>query len=190
MENMNQDVNFTMNSNPNVYSNPENRSANQPVNRPMQEPKKKKKSGGFKKVVALILSGILLGSVAGVTLYGVNALATYIDPVGKIFSTVGITDEKKMDNKVEDGMEIDKQTIPTIQSTQTHKVDTVTDVSEIAKDVMPSLVSIVNEYTAVQDFGYFGSYEQSYKASGSGIIVGQNDTELLMVTNYHVVEAV
>lgn len=189
MENMNQDVNFTMNSNPNVYSNPENRSANQPVNQPMQEPKKKKKSGGFKKVVALILSGILLGSVAGVTLYGVNALATYIDPVGKIFAAAGIIDEKVTDKMVGDEKEEDKPAISTIQTTETHKVDTVTDVSEIAKDVMPSLVSIVNEYTAVQDFGYFGSYEQSYKASGSGIIVGQNDTELLMVTNYHVVEA-
>ena len=176
MENMNQDVNFTMNSNPNVYSNPENRSANQPVNQPMPGPKKKKKSGGFKKVVALILSGILLGSVAGVTLYGVNALATYIDPVGKIFAAAGIIDEKVTDKMVGDEKEEDKPAISTIQTTETHKVDTVTDVSEIAKDVMPSLVSIVNEYTAVQDFGYFGSYEQSYKASGSGIIVGQNDT--------------
>ena len=40
----------------------------------------------------------------------------------------------------------------------------------------------------MQNFGYFGSYEQTYNASGSGIIVGKNDTELLLVTNYHVVE--
>ena len=184
MENMNQDVNFTMYSNPNVYSNPENRSANQP----MSGPKKKKKSGVFKKVVALVLSGVLLGTVAGVTLYGVNALATYIDPVEKIFLAAGIIDEKVTDKMVGDEKEEDKPSISTIQTTENHKVNTVTDVSEIAKDVMPSLVSIVNEYTAVQDFGYFGSYEQTYKASGSGIIVGQNDTELLLVTNYHVVE--
>ena len=183
MENMNQNVNFTMNSNPNVYSNPENGSVNQPIS----GSKKKKKSGIFKKVVALILSGVLLGSVAGVTLYGINALATYIDPVGKIFTAAGIIDEKVTDKITEDEEE-DKPTISTIQTTETHKVYTVTDVSEIAKDVMPSLVSIVNEYTAVQDFGYFGSYEQTYNASGSGIIVGQNDTELLLVTNYHVVE--
>ena len=64
MENMNQDVNFTM------YSNPENKSVNQTANQPISGPKKKKNSGVFKKVVALVLSGVLLGTVAGVTLYG------------------------------------------------------------------------------------------------------------------------
>ena len=179
MENMNQDVNFIMNSNPNVYSNPENQTVNQSVSKSV----KKKKSGGFKKVVAIILSGVLLGAVAGVTLYGTNAVATYIDPVGKIFAAMGIIDEK-----VTDKIEEDEETISTIQTTETHKINTVTDVSEIAKNVMPSLVSIINEYTAIQNFGYFGSYEQTYNASGSGIIVGKNDTELLIVTNYHVVE--
>ena len=143
----------------------------------------------FAKIMALILSGALLGTVAGVTLYGVNAIANYVDPVGKLFKAVGMIDENVRENLPEkESSKKDKDSLPAIQNTETYQVTTVTDISEIAKEVMPALVSIVNEYTATQNFGYFGSYEQTYNASGSGIIVGQNDTELLLVTNYHVVE--
>ena len=183
MENMNGNVNFTMNSNPNMYNNPVNR----PVNPQMQKPVKKKKSGGFKKVMALILSGVLLGSVAGVTFYGTNAIANYVDPIAKVLAAAGLLEEELTDKILESGPQKEEGSVPTLQ-TNTPAITTVTDISEIAKKVMPSLVSIVNEYTATQDFGYFGSYEQSYKASGSGIIVGMSESELLMVTNYHLVE--
>ena len=73
----------------------------------------------------------------------------------------------------------------------------VTDVSVIVEQAMPSVVSITS--TAVyqsRDFGYdwfFGGAPegQTYEvpSSGSGIIIGENDTELLIVTNNHVVEA-
>lgn len=142
---------------------------------------------GFKKVAALILSGLLIGSVAGVTFYGTTAIVNYIDPFAKVLAAFGVMDEDIADKISENAAEEGAETVPTLQ-TGTQGVTTVTDISEIAKEVMPSLVSIVNEYTATQNFGYFGSYEQTYKASGSGIIVGQSDTELLLVTNYHVVE--
>jgi len=64
----------------------------------------------------------------------------------------------------------------------------VTDVSMVAKNVMPSVVSIIN--LSVQEVQYFffgGSVQQEYKSSGSGVIIGQNDTELLIATNNHVV---
>lgn len=185
MENMNGNVNFTMNSDVNAYTNP----VNQSVNREVSKPVKKKKKGVFKKVMALILSGVLLGSVAGVTFYGTTAIANHIDPFAKVLAALGVIDEEVSDKISENpGKENEGLgTVPTLQ-TGVQGITTVTDISEIAKNVMPSLVSIVNEYTATQDFGYFGSYEQTYKASGSGIIVGQSDTELLLVTNYHVVE--
>ena len=189
MENMNGNVNFVMNSDTGTYTNPVNQPIDEPVNKEIQKPVKKKKKGTFKKVMALILSGVLLGSVAGVTFYGTTAIANHIDPFAKVLSAMGVLDEDVSDAISEtvskDGDKIG--TVPTLQ-TGVQQVTTVTDISEIAKDVMPSLVSIVNEYTATQDFGYFGSYEQTYKASGSGIIVGQSETELLLVTNYHVVE--
>lgn len=189
MENMNENVNFIMNSDTNVYTDPVNQPVNEPINREVPKPVKKKKKGGFKKVMALILSGVLLGSVAGVTFYGTTAIANHIDPLAKVLAAVGVVDEDVAD-KIFENASKEKEEIETVPTLQTgvQQITTVTDISEIAKDVMPSLVSIVNEYTATQNFGYFGSYEQTYKASGSGIIVGQNDTELLLVTNYHVVE--
>ena len=69
----------------------------------------------------------------------------------------------------------------------TTPVSTVTDVSSIAEKAMPSLVAI-NDTMTVEQNNFFGM-PQTYQAqsSGSGIIVGQNDTELLIATNNHVV---
>ena len=63
----------------------------------------------------------------------------------------------------------------------------VMDVSGVASKVMPAIVSINNTYT--QTMSYFGQTLRSEStAAGSGIIVGENDEELLIVSNYHVVE--
>ena len=60
-------------------------------------------------------------------------------------------------------------------------------VSAIAEACMPSVVAITNR--SVSDvITFFGRYSQESTSSGSGIIVGKNDTELLIVTNYHVVD--
>ena len=164
---------------------------NQMMQEMIPQDKKKKKKGGFKKFMALVLSGVLIGSVAGVTFYGATFAAKHFDPLGKAFLAIGILDEEDLiDEKNETGEVIidSTDTVPALQTSDTQTVTTVTDISGIAEKVMPALVSIVNEYTATQNFGYFGSYEQTYNASGSGIIVGQSETELLLVTNYHVVE--
>lgn len=64
----------------------------------------------------------------------------------------------------------------------------VTDVTDVVYKVMPACVSITNNFTQqVQDF-WGQTYSQDEEASGSGIIIGQNDTELLIVTNNHVVD--
>lgn len=164
---------------------------NQIMYETISENKKKKKKGGFKKFITLVLSGILIGSVAGVTFYGATFAAKHFDPLGKALLAIGILDEEDLIdvNEEQENSTIDStDTLPALQTSNTQTVTTVTDISWIAEEVMPALVSIVNEYTATQDFGYFGSYEQTYNASGSGIIVGQSETELLLVTNYHVVE--
>lgn len=170
-----------------------NENMNQTTNRDMGEVlpdrrnKETKKNGGFQKFVLIALSGVLLGSVAGVTFYGATSAAKYLDPVGKVMMTLGISDEDDFENLGEEQIGV-TDIISALQTTDTGVVTTVTDISGIAEEVMPALVSIVNEFTATQNLGYFGSYQQTYKASGSGIIVGQSDTELLLVTNYHVVE--
>lgn len=78
---------------------------------------------------------------------------------------------------------------------------TITGVSDVAAEVMPAVVSITNKSVQeVRDlFGMYGMYgfglrdrDRTYtyesESVGSGIIIGQNDAELLIATNYHVVE--
>ena len=142
----------------------------------------------LKKIGILILSGLLLGSVAGASMYGSYVIIDHIDPIAQTLKMVGLLDEDMVNKLTGITDSENADTIPALQTTETPLITTVTDISSIAKDVMPSLVSIVNEYTAVENYGYFGSYEQTYSASGSGIIVAKSDTELLLVTNYHVVE--
>lgn len=65
----------------------------------------------------------------------------------------------------------------------------MTDVSDIVSNVMPSIVSITSE-TLVSSGrfgpGFWGD-EQYVSGAGSGIIIGKNDEELLILTNNHVV---
>lgn len=62
------------------------------------------------------------------------------------------------------------------------------DVSDVVTEVMPAMVSIVNKYTTTTRDFWGQSYEKDAAASGSGIIVAENDNELLIVSNNHVVE--
>lgn len=80
--------------------------------------------------------------------------------------------------------------------TQTEKLQSngvyITDVSEVVEEVMPSIVSITSK-TLVSSGQYgpsfFGYGENRYaEGAGSGIIISQTDTELLILTNNHVVE--
>lgn len=81
----------------------------------------------------------------------------------------------------------------TTESTQSAQLATnvtyvESDVSNVVEKVMPAMVSIVNNFTETANV--FGQqYTQEEAASGSGIIVGKTDDELLIVSNNHVVES-
>ena len=60
------------------------------------------------------------------------------------------------------------------------------NVELIASNCLPSVVSITNKGVS-EVRTMFGNYQQEYESSGSGIIIGENDTELLIVTNNHVI---
>jgi len=139
------------------------------------EPKKPKKKGRFfKKVVTLVLSGILFGSAAGGTMVGINLLAqpgTGLEeqPAASLGST---------------------EVLGEATSTSTANRSIVAmDVSDVVEAVMPSIVAVNG--TVIQQYSNFFGQSQSYEtsSSGSGIIVGQNDTELLIATNNHVVDS-
>lgn len=131
-----------------------------------QEPPKPKKKFP-KKLVAVVLSAVIFGVVAGCVFQGTNYL------IGKV--TGG-------GNTEENAKTVSSAQLTTANSTVT------SDVSEIVETTMPSIVSITN--TSVQQvMSFFGGISEiPSESAGSGIIISQNDTELLIVTNNHVVE--
>ena len=151
-----------------------------------QEPvKKPKKSGGFfKKALAVVALGVFFGISAGVSLYFVNFITGLSD------SKMQIEESREMEPVVEEP-EVPEQTEVSdsgIDMTSTQTITTVvTDVTEVVENVMPAVVSITNIYTETTSF-WGQRYSSEAQSSGSGIIVNENEEELLIVTNYHVVQ--
>lgn len=147
----------------------------------------RRKNGGrgkkfLKKMGALTLSAVLFGTVAAGTFQGVMYLSG------------------ENQNSTASQEENDKQTTHLL-NTNTVSTDTTQretgplDVSAIAEAAMPSIVSITNKSVQevqnyFQTFGY--SFQQPQmeetESCGSGIIIGKNDEELLIVTNNHVID--
>lgn len=147
-----------------------------------QEPvKKPKKSGGFlKKTLAAIAIGVFFGISAGVSLYFVNC----ITGVNDVKTEVAV-EEEVVPVVEEEQTEVSDSGIDT---TSTQTITTVvTDVTEVVENVMPAVVSITNIYTETTSF-WGQNYSSEAQSSGSGIIVNENEEELLIVTNYHVVQ--
>ena len=137
---------------------------------PQQNPKAPKPKKGYAKKVALVVgAAVLFGAVGGVTMQGTSYLTGKL--LGKnTKSTVGTT------------RTVSNAKLTTSTSTVT------SDVSDIVENTLPSIVSITNmSVQEVQNF--FGGISQlESESAGSGIIISQNDSELLVVTNNHVVE--
>lgn len=149
----------------------------QPSGNPAAGKSKPKKEKGFARKLAMTAAiALVFGAVGGAAFQAVN-LAT-----GLIQGGSGTTKLEQTDI----GTDTDIEEIMETATTQT--TTTVTDVSSVVEAVMPSVVSIINKATVTQQ-GMFGQ-SQTYESegSGSGIIIGQNDTEMLIVTNNHVIE--
>lgn len=122
-----------------------------------------------KKAAAVVGFAVMFGVIGGLTFQGTSYLT------GKL---LGTNSKEKVENT------------KTVSGTQltTSKSTVTSDVSEIVDNTIPSIVSITSmSVQQVQNF-FGGVMEQESKSAGSGIIVSQNDTELLVVTNNHVVE--
>lgn len=129
-----------------------------------QKRKEKKKMPKFIKVISLAL---VFGIVASVAFQATNLVADRF---------LGTTESREV--KSVDNTKISQSTGETAKS----------DIASIAEEVMPSVVSITN-LSVQQVQSFFGEIqEQESKSVGSGIIISQNDSELLIITNNHVVE--
>lgn len=128
----------------------------------------------WKKGVAVVASAAVFGGVAGGAFYGIAG-----NQIKKLDALTNTTTEVASTTSA--------ATTQSLSLTSTASVGNGMDVSTIAENVMPSVVAI-NISAIVEQQGMFG-YTQKYEAegSGSGIIIGENDSELLMVTNNHVV---
>ncbi|MEG0215901.1 MAG: trypsin-like peptidase domain-containing protein, partial [Hungatella sp.] len=147
---------------------------------PPEPPKKKarKKHPIAGKAAAITAAALLFGMVAGGTIVGVNTLAdSFKKHVYPQVSQAETQEETTVGNGT---TTITGADIPA-------STTALTDVSGIVEKAMPSVVAINNTmlYQSNNFFGQTQTYE--VPGSGSGIIVGQNDDELLIVTNNHVV---
>lgn len=153
---------------------------------PPKKPQKPKTSGGNgnngfgKKAATAVALAVIFGLVAGAVFQGVNIAADKFIKDGSSTQiekteTIDGTDNSSADNS----------------STDSSVQDIVAEsgtVAGVAQATMPSIVAITS--VSVQEipsfFGY-GTRQYQSAGSGSGIIVGENDSELLIATNNHVV---
>ncbi len=158
---------------------------------------RKRNTPFWKKALAAVGLGLLFGAFAGAGLYVAGLLT------GSGNSAVAETpaaDTSQASKPVNNAVTVPLQTAvvssnnaeaevtPEVAAARSVTVTGALDVSDVAENVMPAVVSITNNYvqTAQDIFGQ--QYRSESKAAGSGIIVGDNGGELLIVTNQHVVD--
>lgn len=134
-----------------------------------------------KRIVRLILAGVTFGAVAGCTMFGVYYAGINVFPHSN----------KNVEIATVSPTSVASSTSNVISEDSTGNSDF--DVKAIAKAAMPAVVAISGTVTTTSSysfnpFGGGGATESS--TSGTGIIIGKNDTELLIVTNAHVVDSV
>lgn len=130
-------------------------------------------SGMGRRWAINVSMALVFGLVAGAVMYGVNYAGGQING--------NQTTPAIQNTAVASG---DSNGVKTTSSSNTGGTYTV---AEVAKSAMPSMVAISTETVETVE-SFFGTYSQTLPASGSGVIVGQNDDELLIATNNHVVD--
>lgn len=148
---------------------------------PQQAAQPEKKKGHlFGKIMLSLSMGLLFGIFAGVGFLGVTQAS------GALQKSLPASNTETTIVPQEEIGEFPATVFSQEEDTKVIYTTAQTNVTEIVKDVMPAMVSIVNNYTEVTTF-WGQRYQEDHSASGSGIIVAKNDSELLIVTNQHVV---
>lgn len=135
---------------------------------------KERKKSKVGKAVGLVASAAVFGLVAGGVMVGVNTVAN-----SYISSNVETKDNIVIGNQTDIKSESESTAAPATNLSNM-------DVSTIVDKAMPSVVAIYGKAEITQN-SFFGTQSYEAQSSGSGIIVGKTDTELLVVTNNHVI---
>lgn len=143
---------------------------------------KRRKNGLTRKVAGITAAALLFGTVSGGTMVGINKIADSFGPATYPL----VSSQAAVENSTTEA-----QTSASASASGNSAVAgnaAALDVSAIAKSAMPSVVAINN--TMLYQSNNWWGMSQTYEvpSSGSGIIIGQNDEELLIATNNHVVE--
>ena len=144
--------------------------------------KKLVKKGATISLCAVLAGGIGVGAYEGINYFsGAQSVQAATD------SSENLTlmkSDKKSNKDSED-----------TEDTKSSDTKGSLDVSDVAEEAMPSVVAIttksvqeVQDYYSMFGSQYAPSQEQEVEGSGSGIIIGKTDSELLIATNYHVVD--
>lgn len=137
-----------------------------------QGPEEKTRKGRS-RWAKVVCTGLVFGVVASAAFQTSNIVA------GKVLGTTQTTNKTAKTTTTANSAKL---------TTSSNSSSGTANVTEVAKNAMPSIVSITNmSVQEVQNF-FGGTQKQKSESAGSGIIVGQNDSELLIVTNNHVVE--
>lgn len=146
------------------------------------EYKEPKKRSSLLRALGVVGLAAAFGLTAAATFHGYN----YI-------TRPNIEEESAETNETDSNLQltevaIDQQNGEELLPAKLTEDAIVTDVSDVVSKVMPSIVAI-NSTGTVTGYDLFGrEYNQTQEGSGSGIIIGQNDSKLLIVTNNHVIE--
>ena len=135
----------------------------------------KKEHPVLKKIAKLIACAACFGVVAGSCFFGTTKLYEYIFPNSPIVTQLSETSAKT------------PILIPSTETNTVGELDASETVTEVVKNAMPAMVSITS---TVQSTSYFFGqpYTEESTSGGSGIIVGKNDTDILIATNHHVID--
>jgi serine protease Do len=145
------------------------------------------KKGSFAhRAVLCVCLGLLFGLFAGIGFYGIGQTAGLMNGGG---DNVGGGNEAVISHDVNMGGNVGPaESESGIKLTDSGGIKVVSsDVTEVVDEVMPAMVSIINRSTQTGMTFYGQQFERESEASGSGIIVAESDSELLIATNSHVV---
>lgn len=138
-------------------------------NHDIKKTKAKKPMTMGKKWAVVVSMALVFGLIAGGTMFGVNTVGNMITGSGR--SNVQLA-----------------QTSTTGSSSSSSSESGSGTVADVAQNAMPSLVTI-STMSVEEMRNFFGGTQQyEVEGAGTGVIVGENDSELLIATNYHVVE--
>ncbi len=142
----------------------------------------------MRRAATVVASALVFGVVAGGSMVGVNVAA---QKAGIVQTQTAQVPESSAAVQESTAAAAETEKSEAKENTAAASNVSTRSVSEVVKEAMPSVVAITNMVKYQQNgysiFGNYSSQEYEAPASGSGVIIGKTDTELLIATNNHVV---